>query len=380
VTTRITVLLGTDHHDFSRLVHWADGWQRQHPDVEVLVQHGSSPAPAVAEGAELVPPTELVALLAEADVVVTHGGPGTIMAARHAGHRPLAVPRDPTRGEHVDEHQMRFVSWAAKKGLCDEVTTVDQLSTTISDRGERGTRSSGASPLGPESAIVPVADLRLLDEVVSAPRRRRDPSPTALQVVYVLGDATTALPVPGSERLLHLGEVSGLWMDEPHASCSCGRSRVDCAFWDEVCNRAFGGWEGPELGHLREVHRSALDHPLAMARRHPGRAVRERLLEVALGYRRACRAALELDPAAGVVMDGGTPSDALLLSHCRELALTVLSVAGAPVRPREALALRYRGLAPAEVPAGAVREQSGDAAAHQLVSTGRRTEHGSITR
>ncbi len=95
---RITVLVGTDHHDFSRVVRWADDWQRSHPHDDVLVQHGFSPPPTTARGTELVPPTELVTMLSESDVVVTHGGPGTIMSARHAGHHPLALPRDPAHG------------------------------------------------------------------------------------------------------------------------------------------------------------------------------------------------------------------------------------------------------------------------------------------
>ena len=54
---------------------------------------------------------------------MTHGGPATIRDAISAGIRPLVVPRDPTHGEHVDDHQIRFTRMLAEKGeivLCRE--------------------------------------------------------------------------------------------------------------------------------------------------------------------------------------------------------------------------------------------------------------------
>lgn len=54
--------------------------------------------------------------LAAADAVVSHGGPGTIMAAREAGRVPIVVPRLPGLGEHVDDHQVRFARRMADRG------------------------------------------------------------------------------------------------------------------------------------------------------------------------------------------------------------------------------------------------------------------------
>src|SRR5207342_3032116 len=101
----VLVQVGTDHHPFDRLVAWADTWAGAHPDVEVLVQHGRSRAPDVASGSAFLDRDTLTGLLESADVVVSHGGPATISEARAAGHRPVVVPRDPGRGEHVDDHQ-----------------------------------------------------------------------------------------------------------------------------------------------------------------------------------------------------------------------------------------------------------------------------------
>ena len=85
----VLVVVGTDHHPFDRLVGWAEGWARDHPDIRVVVQFGTSRPPVVAEGFDVLPVEGLKDLFAAATVVVCHGGPGTIMGARSAGLVPL---------------------------------------------------------------------------------------------------------------------------------------------------------------------------------------------------------------------------------------------------------------------------------------------------
>ncbi len=135
---RILVLLGTDVHPFARLRDWADRRAAAHPEEEILVQHGSTPAPSVARGVEMLPPDELHRTLLRMDIAVTHGGPGTIASARAAGLTPIILPRDPSHGEHVDDHQMRFARWASERRLGEVVLSVDHLDRQIdaSDRAQ----------------------------------------------------------------------------------------------------------------------------------------------------------------------------------------------------------------------------------------------------
>jgi UDP-N-acetylglucosamine transferase subunit ALG13 len=124
----VVALAGTDHHPFDRLVEWVDAAAQRRPDVRFLVQHGSSTgAPRVAEGTQFLTHDALVTLLAEASVAICHGGPGTIMDAREAGHVPLCVPRDPALGEHVDRHQQRFATVVGRAGVVRHVTSVDSF-------------------------------------------------------------------------------------------------------------------------------------------------------------------------------------------------------------------------------------------------------------
>ena len=55
-----------------------------------------------------LPFPELQRLMAEARVIITHGGPASIMQALAHGVVPIVVPRQAKFGEHVDDHQCRF--------------------------------------------------------------------------------------------------------------------------------------------------------------------------------------------------------------------------------------------------------------------------------
>lgn len=112
----VAVLLGTDHHPFHRLLGWVSEAARWN-DVRWLVQHGSTPLPQNLDGTQMLGEEQLADILRRADAVVTHGGPGLVMEARAAGHVPVVVPRDPALGEHVDQHQLRFVARLDAAGL-----------------------------------------------------------------------------------------------------------------------------------------------------------------------------------------------------------------------------------------------------------------------
>lgn len=112
----IVASVGTDHHRFDRLVRWLDEWCRRHPDDDVFVQFGTSAHPRSAQGEPMIRHADLLARFAAAEVVVTHGGPATISDALDSGRMPLVVPRDPTFGEHVDDHQQRFARYLAAEG------------------------------------------------------------------------------------------------------------------------------------------------------------------------------------------------------------------------------------------------------------------------
>lgn len=147
MTALVLALTGTNHHPFDRMVQWIDTAAVRHRDVQFVIQHGMTRPPVEAEGHDFLAHDRLVALLGEATVVVCHGGPGTIMDAREAGHVPLCVPRDPWLGEHVDGHQQRFAALLAEAGVVRAISSRDAFNHELDSALEHGP-DSAVSPTG----------------------------------------------------------------------------------------------------------------------------------------------------------------------------------------------------------------------------------------
>jgi len=135
----LLVTVGTDHHPFDRLVRWVDRWLGtaggRAAGLRCLMQTGTSAPPAGGSGGpQGGPPVDraggsgavrwqaylefeaLQAAMRDAAAVVCHGGPGTILGARHMGAVPIVVPRQHRLGEHVDDHQVAFSRRLAAEG------------------------------------------------------------------------------------------------------------------------------------------------------------------------------------------------------------------------------------------------------------------------
>jgi UDP-N-acetylglucosamine transferase subunit ALG13 len=178
----VVALAGTDHHPFDRLVEWVDAAAVRRPDVRFLVQHGSTTrAPNVADGEEFLSHDRLVALLAEASAVICHGGPGTIMDAREAGHVPLCVPRDPQLGEHVDGHQQRFAAMVGGAGVVRHVTSLESFHQEL-DRALAAAPTPGAVSMATRTRDTARARVAAeLDDLMTVrPRRAARRQRTAL--------------------------------------------------------------------------------------------------------------------------------------------------------------------------------------------------------
>lgn len=162
----VLAVVGTDHHPFDRLVSWMDDWSRSHDrTARVVVQYGTSTSPAHADGHRLLGVGELGGLMQGASAIVCHGGPGTIMAARDAGVVPICVPRQRGFGEHVDDHQVRFVRRVAEDGLVTMVTDPAELDASLESAlsGADGTR---LDPVSERSARTVARFSELVDELV----------------------------------------------------------------------------------------------------------------------------------------------------------------------------------------------------------------------
>jgi UDP-N-acetylglucosamine transferase subunit ALG13 len=113
---RVVVSLGTIPFGFSRLL--AACVHALPQDAQVTWQTGETDASALGIDAQAwMPPGDLAAAMAAADVVVAHAGIGSALAALEAGRCPILVPREAARGEHVDDHQRQIAVELDRRGL-----------------------------------------------------------------------------------------------------------------------------------------------------------------------------------------------------------------------------------------------------------------------
>ncbi len=104
-------------------------------------------------GAETVSREQFAERLAWADVVVTHGGAGTLIEALHAGHHPIAVPRLRCFGEVVNDHQLEMIDALACRGLLTKWNDDADLLDLIVHAPRRGQPLIDARPRSLSQAV-----------------------------------------------------------------------------------------------------------------------------------------------------------------------------------------------------------------------------------
>ncbi|PRY01844.1 glycosyltransferase [Allonocardiopsis opalescens] len=227
----VLVTVGTDFHPFRRLAAWADRIAERHPGIDVLVQHGSAPPPRHARGRAYLDHAELRAAMEQAAAVVCHGGPATITEARRAGRLPIVVPRDPRRGEHVDDHQLRFVARMSAEGLVHACDGEEELRAAV-DKALTSPADFRAEPpaagAGPRDAAERAG--RLIDTLV-ATRRPAPPPATAPAPAAPAGrrpDVTVVIPTRDRPRLLR-DALDSVWAQDYPGGVHCLVVHDQCA-------------------------------------------------------------------------------------------------------------------------------------------------------
>ncbi len=164
---KVLVSVGTDHHLFDRLIGWVEEWVARAPEgTSVVVQHGSSRAPAGVDARVLVSQAELRALMLDADVVVLQGGPGGIIDSLVSGRRPIVVPRLASLDEVVDDHQVAFCRHLARLGQIEIAEDAASLHAALDRCLEDPTRLV-IEPYVPRSAETAARVGSLVDGLLS---------------------------------------------------------------------------------------------------------------------------------------------------------------------------------------------------------------------
>ena len=129
----IFVTVGTHEQPFNRLVEFMDKWAAEH-DEKVVIQTGfSTYVPKHCEWSKLYPYSQMVDLVKQARIIITHGGPSSFIMPLQIGKIPIVVPRKKVLEEHVNDHQVDFCNQVAKRqGNIIVVESIDQLEEIIS--------------------------------------------------------------------------------------------------------------------------------------------------------------------------------------------------------------------------------------------------------
>jgi UDP-N-acetylglucosamine--N-acetylmuramyl-(pentapeptide) pyrophosphoryl-undecaprenol N-acetylglucosamine transferase len=98
----------------------------------VVIQTGiGGVAPEWLEVVETLPFSQMLDLQRRADIVVCHGGTGSLITALREGCRVIAMPRLFSLGEHYDNHQEEITTALEARGLIAVAKSTEELAAAL---------------------------------------------------------------------------------------------------------------------------------------------------------------------------------------------------------------------------------------------------------
>ncbi len=125
----ILVTLGTQDKPFKRLL---EELQREIDNGiikdKVVVQAGCTKFETdKMEIFDLIPMEDFDELMKKCDILITHGGVGSIIAGLRNGKKVIAVPRLAKYGEHINDHQKQIIEKFNEAGNIIGIEEMDEL-------------------------------------------------------------------------------------------------------------------------------------------------------------------------------------------------------------------------------------------------------------
>lgn len=135
----IFVTVGTHEQQFNRLIECIDNLKKGGTiEEDVIIQTGySTYEPVCCTWRKLFPYQEMLKLVEEARIVITHGGPSSFIMPLQIGKIPIVVPRRHEFNEHVNDHQLSFSNAVADRmGTIIVVEDTDKIGAVITNYEE----------------------------------------------------------------------------------------------------------------------------------------------------------------------------------------------------------------------------------------------------
>lgn len=129
----ILVLLGTQNNDFSRLLSKIDDCITNGIIKEdVIVQKGhSNYESSNMKIFDFISKDEIDNLISKADLIITHGGVGSIIKCIKLSKKVIAVPRLKKYGEHINDHQIQIIENFSNNGYIKGLFEIENLTNIL---------------------------------------------------------------------------------------------------------------------------------------------------------------------------------------------------------------------------------------------------------
>ena len=129
----ILVLLGTQNNSFHRLLEEIDNLiEKGIIKEKVKVQAGYTKYKSdTMEIFDFTSKDKLEEDIEKSDLIITHGGVGSILLSITKNKKVIAIPRQHEYGEHVNNHQKEIVKLFNDKGYIIGIQELNRLGETI---------------------------------------------------------------------------------------------------------------------------------------------------------------------------------------------------------------------------------------------------------
>lgn len=114
----IFVTVGNHPRSFERLIKSIDDMLKSGEiNEQVIIQTGyTNYTPIYADSFKFKPMDDIIELIKKANIVITHGGIGSILTSLKFGKPTIVVPRLKKFNEHTNDHQLEITQELEKEG------------------------------------------------------------------------------------------------------------------------------------------------------------------------------------------------------------------------------------------------------------------------
>lgn len=132
----IFVTVGTHEQQFNRLIKAIDNYALKYKisKNEIVIQTGYSDyKPIYCNSKRMFSVDEMKYYYENANIIISHGGPGSMFVPWKLGKKVIAVPRQKEYGEHIDNHQVYFCKAMHDQGKLVSIVNIEELEDIINN-------------------------------------------------------------------------------------------------------------------------------------------------------------------------------------------------------------------------------------------------------